>query len=125
MPMPAQHRETVAITTPHGPGDEDLGEIRDIVGFHIRLAHGAVYRHFTETFADLFLRQIQVRKGLGEVPVDRTVSQADVKAHDIADLPEVLITRAVRGRDGDRLSMLCWHRHIQNVIVSIAYKDCR
>jgi len=25
-------------------GDEDIGEIRNIVGFHIRLAHGAVYR---------------------------------------------------------------------------------
>ena len=32
----------------------------DIVGFHIRLAHGAVYRHFTETFADLDLTQKQV-----------------------------------------------------------------
>ena len=39
------------------------GEIRalnDIVGFHIRLAHGAVYRHFTETFAQLDLTQKQV-----------------------------------------------------------------
>src|SRR5205814_9580767 len=60
MPMSAQHRETVAITTRHVPGDEDLGEIRDIVGFHIRLAHGAVYRHFTETFAHLELTQKQV-----------------------------------------------------------------
>src|SRR5436190_23591342 len=60
MPMSAQHRETVAITTRHVPGDEDLGEIRDIVGFHIRLAHGAVYRHFVETFADLELTQKQV-----------------------------------------------------------------
>ncbi len=58
--MPAHHRETVTITTPHVPGDEDIGEIRDIVGFHIRLAHGAVYRHFTETFADLDLTQKQV-----------------------------------------------------------------
>jgi len=41
------------------------------------------------------------------VPVDRTVSQADVKAHDIADLAEVLITRDVPGRDGNRLSALC------------------
>jgi len=56
----AQRRETVAITTPRVAGDEDLGEIRDIVGFHIRLAHAAVYRHFTETFADLDLTQKQV-----------------------------------------------------------------
>ena len=53
-------KETIAITTPHVAGDEDIGEIRNIVGFHIRLAHGAVYRHFTETFADLDLTQKQV-----------------------------------------------------------------
>jgi DNA-binding MarR family transcriptional regulator len=40
--------------------DEDIGELNDIVGFHIRLAHGAVYRHFTETFVDLDLTQKQV-----------------------------------------------------------------
>ena len=38
----------------------DIGALGDIVGFHIRLAHGAVYRHFTETFADLGLTQKQV-----------------------------------------------------------------
>ena len=38
----------------------EFGELNDIVGFHIRLAHGAVYRHFTETFADLGLTQKQV-----------------------------------------------------------------
>ncbi len=38
----------------------DLGGLEGIVGFHIRLAHGAVYRHFTETFADLDLTQKQV-----------------------------------------------------------------
>lgn len=57
MPRP---KETMAITTPHVEGDEDIGEIRNIVGFHIRLAHGAVYRHFTETFANLDLTQKQV-----------------------------------------------------------------
>jgi len=40
--------------------DNALGELNDIVGFHIRLAHGAVYRHFTETFIDLDLTQKQV-----------------------------------------------------------------
>lgn len=39
---------------------EDIGELTDIVGFHIRLAHGACYRHFTETFAALDLTQKQV-----------------------------------------------------------------
>jgi DNA-binding MarR family transcriptional regulator len=53
-------KETVAITTPPAEGDDDIGEIRDIVGFHLRLAHGAVYRHFMETFADLDLTQKQV-----------------------------------------------------------------
>jgi DNA-binding MarR family transcriptional regulator len=58
--MKRQQKESVAITTPHVSGDEDIGEIRNIVGFHIRLAHGAVYRHFTETFAHLDLTQKQV-----------------------------------------------------------------
>jgi DNA-binding MarR family transcriptional regulator len=52
--------ETIAITTPHVEGDEDIGEIKDILGFHIRLAYGSVYRHFMETFADLDLTQKQV-----------------------------------------------------------------
>ncbi|WP_241233597.1 MarR family winged helix-turn-helix transcriptional regulator [Altericroceibacterium xinjiangense] len=38
-------------------GEDRLG---DILGFHIRLAHGAVYRHFTETFSDIDLTQKQV-----------------------------------------------------------------
>jgi DNA-binding MarR family transcriptional regulator len=53
-------KEILVPTTPHVEGDEDIGEIRNIVGFHIRLAHGAVYRHFTETFTDLELTQKQV-----------------------------------------------------------------
>jgi len=55
-----QKKELLSITTPHVPGDEDIGEIRNIVGFHIRLAHGAAYRHFMETFAHLDLTQKQV-----------------------------------------------------------------
>ena len=39
---------------------DELGGLNGIVGFHIRLAHGAVYRHFTETFIDLDLTQKQV-----------------------------------------------------------------
>lgn len=56
----ARQKETLSITTPHVQGDEDIGEIRHIVGFHIRLAHGAVYRHFTESFVHLGLTQKQV-----------------------------------------------------------------
>jgi DNA-binding MarR family transcriptional regulator len=40
--------------------DGDIGEIKEILGFHIRLAHGTVYRHFTETFSDIDLTQKQV-----------------------------------------------------------------
>jgi len=40
--------------------DPEFGQLDGIVGFHIRLAHGAVYRHFSETFADLGLTQKQV-----------------------------------------------------------------
>ena len=58
--MPKHTKATVAITTPHVAGDEEISEFRNVVGFHIRLAHGAVYRHFTETFADLDLTQKQV-----------------------------------------------------------------
>ncbi|MDF7776135.1 MarR family transcriptional regulator [Sphingomonas sp. AOB5] len=32
----------------------------DVLGLHLRLAHGAVLRHFTEHFADLELTQKQV-----------------------------------------------------------------
>lgn len=48
-----------AVNTIEGD-DSSLGEINDIIGFHIRLAHGACYRHFTETFAELELTQKQV-----------------------------------------------------------------
>ena len=53
-------QEVLVPTTPRVEGDGDVGEIGSIVGFHLRLAHGAVYRHFSETFADLGLTQKQV-----------------------------------------------------------------
>ena len=37
-----------------------VGGIEQIVGLHIRLANGAVFRHFSETFSDLGLTQKQV-----------------------------------------------------------------
>lgn len=43
------------------PGDDGgIGAIGDILGFHIRLAHGAVYRHFMDSFEHLGLTQKQV-----------------------------------------------------------------
>ena len=41
-------------------GQPAIAALGDILGFHIRLAHGAVLRHFTEAFADLGLTQKQV-----------------------------------------------------------------
>jgi DNA-binding MarR family transcriptional regulator len=38
----------------------EWGGLEDILGLHIRLAHGAVYRHFTQAFSDLQLTQKQV-----------------------------------------------------------------
>ena len=59
--------------------DDELGGLNGIVGFHIRLAHGAVYRHFTETFIDLDLTQKQVsalwlvgdRPGVSQIELGR------------------------------------------------------
>ena len=42
------------------PDMGDIGEIDDIVGFHIRLAYTAVYRHFMDTFSELDMTQKQV-----------------------------------------------------------------
>lgn len=58
-------------------GAEDIGGIDDIVGFHIRLAHGAVYRHFTEAFADLDLTQKQVSV-LWLIDDHPDIAQADI-----------------------------------------------
>ncbi len=57
--------------------DEEIGSLAEIVGFHIRLAHGAVYRHFTETFADLGLTQKQVSV-LWLVAENPAISQIEV-----------------------------------------------
>ncbi|OYY70249.1 MarR family winged helix-turn-helix transcriptional regulator [Sphingomonas sp. 28-63-12] len=57
--------------------DHDIGAIDEIVGFHIRLAHGAVYRHFTETFVDLDLTQKQVSV-LWLVDDHPEIAQADI-----------------------------------------------
>ena len=57
-----REKDLDAITTQPGAleDDADIGPIKDILGFHIRLAHGAVYRHFMDTFVDLELTQKQV-----------------------------------------------------------------
>jgi DNA-binding MarR family transcriptional regulator len=59
------------------PDDDGLGGIDEIVGFHIRLAHGAAYRHFTETFSELGLTQkmVSVLWLINEHP---HIAQADI-----------------------------------------------
>src|SRR5882757_3952837 len=57
--------------------EDDIGEIDTILGFHIRLAHGMVYRHFTETFTDLGLTQKQVSV-LWLVDDHPEIAQADI-----------------------------------------------
>jgi DNA-binding MarR family transcriptional regulator len=56
---------------------EELGGLNDILGLRIRLAHGAVYRHFAETFADLDLTQKQV-SALWLVGDNPGISQIDL-----------------------------------------------
>jgi DNA-binding MarR family transcriptional regulator len=56
---------------------EVLGGLNDILGLRIRLAHGAVYRHFAETFADLDLTQKQV-SALWLVSDNPGISQIDL-----------------------------------------------
>lgn len=56
--MPDRAADDLVTSLPED--DDGIGEIGSILGFHIRLAHGAVYRHFTETFSDLDLTQKQV-----------------------------------------------------------------
>ena len=70
-------KDIPAPTTPHVAGDDDIGEIRNILGFHIRLAHSAAYRHFTATFADLDLTQKQV-SALWLVDDHPAISQTDL-----------------------------------------------
>jgi DNA-binding MarR family transcriptional regulator len=55
------------VTKPETAGDKEapdeagyIGEIDDILGFHIRLAHGTAYRHFMRSFKFLGMTQKQV-----------------------------------------------------------------
>ncbi len=51
--------DEVAAGPPMGT-DDGLGDLASVLGFHIRLAHGTVYRHIAETFSVLDLTQKQV-----------------------------------------------------------------
>ena len=52
----------------------------DILGFHIRMAHGAVYRHFNETFGTIGLTQKQTSV-LWLVSERPGISQTDIAGH--------------------------------------------
>lgn len=57
--------------------DFDVGLLDEIIGFHLRMAHGAVYRHFTETFSELDLTQKQVSV-LWLIEDHPDIAQADI-----------------------------------------------
>lgn len=95
--------------------DSGLGAIDDIVGFHIRLAHGAAYRHFTETFCELGLTQkmVSVLWLIGDHPgvaqadlsrqlqMDRATTMAIINRLEARDL----LTRATSTTDRRRQSL--------------------
>lgn len=49
-----------SVQPPIDDAPDDVGDLADIVGFNVRLAQGAIQRHFSETFSDLDLTQKQV-----------------------------------------------------------------
>jgi DNA-binding MarR family transcriptional regulator len=51
---------TTETTEPSPDASDYIGEIDNILGFHIRLAHGTVYRHFMQSFKFLGMTQKQV-----------------------------------------------------------------
>ena len=55
-----------------------IGEIDDILGFHIRLAHGTAYRHFMQSFKFLEMTQKQVSVLLWLVSDHPGIAQADL-----------------------------------------------
>lgn len=79
---------------------DDVGELADIVGFNVRLAQGAIQRHFSETFSDLDLTQKQVsvlwlvqdRPGISQIGLsqrmrmDKATTQAIVNRLQSRDL---------------------------------------
>lgn len=65
---------------PPANGTDTPGEIRTVLGFHIRLAHGAAYRQFMETCAALDLTQKQV-SALWLVGDHPDMSQTDLGRH--------------------------------------------
>ncbi len=80
------------------PGGSVPPALDDILGFHIRLAHGAVYRHFNETFGGIGLTQKQTSV-LWLVNDDPGISQADIARRLQMDRATMMaITNSLTGR---------------------------
>src|SRR5215469_17041882 len=108
---PVHDRHRGSAVHAHALRDSGLGDVRVVIDQPQR-------RH-------LLLREVEVGERLGEVPIDRAVSQPDVKADDIADLADVLITGNVRRGDRDRLFRMFRHRPAPELLVIITYKTPR
>lgn len=79
--------------------EADVGALSGILGFHIRLAHGAVYRHFTDTFGHLELTQKQVSV-LWLIDDHPGIAQADVARRLQMDRATVMaIVNRLQARD--------------------------
>jgi DNA-binding MarR family transcriptional regulator len=95
-----------------GQDGEPCAELNDIVGFHIRLAHGAAYRHFMETFAHLDLTQKQVsvlwlisdHPGIGQSDLGRRLQMDRATVMAIVNRLEArgLVQRGEHGHDARR-----------------------
>lgn len=57
--------------------ESDSPDIDTVMDLHLRLAHGAVYRHFAETFSDLDLTQKQTTV-LWLIDENPDITQADI-----------------------------------------------
>ncbi|WP_395397307.1 MarR family transcriptional regulator [Novosphingobium sp. BL-8A] len=55
-----RNKQSAIASTPATDARAGRGDLDAVLGFHLRLAHGAVYRHFAETFSELELTQKQV-----------------------------------------------------------------
>jgi DNA-binding MarR family transcriptional regulator len=75
------------------------GALDDNLGFHIRLAHGAVYRHFNDTFGAIGLTQKQTSV-LWLVSDNPGLSQVDIAARIQIDRATMMaITNTLTRRD--------------------------
>ena len=95
--------------------DRGLGPLGDILGLALRLAHGAVQRHFNENFAALALTQKQIsvlwlaecEPGIGQseiarrLEMDRATTMAIVHALE----RRALLRRSPAARDRRRVAL--------------------